>query len=541
MAFVKIDDKELEVANGTTILEAAKEIGVEIPHYCYHSGMSIVASCRMCLVKVQGMPKLTPACSTRIGQMPPEKRVDGKYDMVIFTGDNEVKEAQESILEFLLLNHPVDCPECDQAGECLLQDYSYKYGKDRSRFEFAKQVPPRKDLGPNMLLITTRCILCSRCVRFTREISGTDELMIRNRGAQSEIDLFPGESLNNKLSMNTADVCPVGALVTKDFLFKPRNWRYDRTRSICPGCSVGCNVEIEYLPENNRMYRIKPVYNADVNEWWMCDDGRLLYHAYNKLERLEYPMVRKNGELQRGHWRLSLKSVVNKLKEFSADQVAFVGSGYATNEENYLLRKIAREGVKTGNVALDDKFYREDDIVYKKFTIKGEKLPNYQGAADMLKTGKTFSAVLKEIDKGKIKALYYLGGSPFFTLTDADLEILKKLDYLAVQDICKTPLSEIADAVLPGASAYEKDGTFTNYKHHVQRIRSALLPPAAAKTDFDILQELLGLFDLAKAIRPQKTFEEITAVYADYNGISYSRLGTQGSFKGRKVEAEAVS
>ncbi|MCB0295408.1 MAG: (2Fe-2S)-binding protein, partial [Calditrichaeota bacterium] len=174
MALIKIDGQELEVKNGTTILDAAKEVNKEIPHYCYHPGMSIVASCRMCMVKVEGMPKLTTACSTRIGEMPPQRKVDGKYDMVVTTNSDEVKQAQESVLEFLLLNHPVDCPECDQAGECFLQDYSFKYGKDRSRFEFEKRVPPRKDMGPNMLLIGTRCILCSRCVRFTQEISGTD-------------------------------------------------------------------------------------------------------------------------------------------------------------------------------------------------------------------------------------------------------------------------------------------------------------------------------------------------------------------------------
>lgn len=540
MAFIKIDDKELQIPNGTTILEAAKQVDIEIPHYCYHPSMTIVASCRMCLVKVQGMPKLTPACSTRVGEMPAEKKADGKYDMVVFTREAEVKGAQESVLEFLLLNHPVDCPECDKAGECLLQDYSYEYGKDHSRFDFAKRVPPRKDLGPNMLLITTRCILCSRCVRFTQEISGTNELMVRDRGYHSEIDLFPGQSLDNKLSMNTADICPVGALVTKDFLFKPRNWRYEKTQSVCPGCSVGCNIQIEYLEDNNQINRIKPVYNADVNEWWMCDDGRLLYHTYKKLERLEYPMLRKDGQMQRGHWRLTMKAVAAKLKEFSADEIAFVGSGYATNEENYLLQKIAREGVKTGKVALDDTFYREEDIVYKKFTIKGEKLPNYRGASDMLKTDMDFSGVLKEIDKGNIKALYYLGGSPLFTLAESDLEILKKLDYLVVQDIQRTPLTDIAHAVLPGASAYEKEGTFTNYKNRVQRLRPAVLPPMAAKTDFEILQELLDMFDLPKVLRSQKAFDEIAAAYEEYHGLSYAKLGNQGSIAGQKTEAEVV-
>ncbi|MFQ5583528.1 MAG: 2Fe-2S iron-sulfur cluster-binding protein, partial [Calditrichia bacterium] len=309
MPLVKIDGQEGTVENGTLVLEAAKQLGIEIPHYCYHPALAVVASCRMCLVKIEGFPKLVPSCQTRIGEMPPERKVDGKYDMVVTTRSDEVKDAQESILEFLLLNHPVDCPECDQAGECLLQDYSYKYGKDKSRFEFAKRVPPRKDLGPNMLLIATRCILCSRCIRFTEEITGTNELMVKNRGARSEIDLFPGQSLDNKLSMCTADVCPVGALVTKDFLYKPRTWRYRKTQTVCPGCPVGCNIEIDYMEEDNNIYRINPMYNQQVNEWWMCDEGRLLYHSYKKLNRLQYPLVKSGGELQRTNWKTALKMV----------------------------------------------------------------------------------------------------------------------------------------------------------------------------------------------------------------------------------------
>lgn len=537
MALIKIDGHELEVENGTTILEAAKSLEKEIPHYCYHPGMTIVASCRMCLVKVEGMPKLTPACSTRIGEMPPQRKVDGKYDMVISTEEQTVKDAQESVLEFLLLNHPVDCPECDQAGECLLQDYSYKFGKDRSRFEFEKRVPPRKDLGPNMMLISTRCILCSRCVRFTQEISGTNELMVRQRGYDSQIDLFPGQSLDNKMSMNTADVCPVGALVTKDFLFKPRNWRYEKTRSVCPGCSVGCNINIESLEEDNQIYRIKPEENQAVNQWWMCDDGRLLYHTYAKLKRLEHPMLRKGDELARNPWRMTLKAAVSKLKSFSVGEVAAVGSGYATNEENYLLQKIAREGFGAQHVAINDSFPKEDDIVYKQFTIKGEKLPNYQGASDMLNSKDTLSDVLKAIDKGTVKALYWLGGSPEDTLDAQQLEILKKLDYLVVQDIRESALSNLADVVLPGASAYEKDGTFTNFQGQVQRIRPAILPPKAAKTDLEILRELVSLLDMPKVLSPLKVFGEIAAAVDGYGGMSYKALGNAGIKKGEGVAA----
>lgn len=541
MPLVKIDGQESTVENGTLVLEAAKQLGIEIPHYCYHPALAVVASCRMCLVKIEGFPKLVPSCQTRIGEMPPERKVDGKYDMVVTTRSDEVKDAQESILEFLLLNHPVDCPECDQAGECLLQDYSYKYGKDKSRFDFAKRVPPRKDLGPNMLLIATRCILCSRCIRFTNEITGTNELMVKNRGARSEIELFPGQSLNNKLSMCTADVCPVGALVTKDFLHKPRTWRYRKTHTVCPGCSVGCNIEIDYMEEDNNIYRIKPVYNQLVNEWWMCDEGRLLYHTYKKLNRLQFPQVKSGDELQRTNWKAALKMVQQTLSGFSPGQIAAVGSGYATNEENYLLQKIFRDGLKTKNIAINDKYRSEDDVVYPKFTIKGEKLPNYQGAADVLRPEYKFSDLLQLIDTGKIKALYIMGGSPHFDLAENDMEILRKLEFLAVQDIQASALTELANVVLPGASAYEKDGTMTNYRNVVQRLRASIMPPMAAKPDVEILSELGELYGLPSFLSARQVFNELAEQIDGYAGMDYSTLGKTGVKKGTvKVEKELV-
>ncbi|NOX38691.1 MAG: molybdopterin-dependent oxidoreductase [Calditrichaeota bacterium] len=538
MPLIKINGIETEVPAGVNLIEAAKQIGIEIPHYCYHPGLRVVASCRMCLVKIEGMPKLVPACQTPVREAPPERKVDGKYDMVVVTNDEVVKDAQESILEFLLLNHPVDCPECDQAGECLLQDYTYKYGKDHSRFEFEKRVPPRKDLGPEILLIATRCILCSRCVRFTQEVTGTREIFIKNRGYQAEIEVYPGKSLNNKLSMCTADICPVGALVTKDFLFKPRNWRYQKVRTVCPGCSVGCNVQIEYMDEDNQIYRIKPVYNAEVNQWWACDDGRLLYHVYRKLERFEYPLIRENGSLVRSNWKKALLTVRDTFRKYRPEQIAVVGSGYLTNEENYLLQKIFRQGLESPHVCLNDRLYREEDVVYPKFVIKGEKVPNYQGAQDTLQPSLSFDDLLKKIEKGEIKALYWTGGGPYQTLSEADLAVLDKLEWFVVQDIAHNVLTEKAHLVLAGATAYEKEGTFTNYQNRVQRIRPGVMPPLAAKTDFEILQELADLLDVGVYIRPEQVFLEISEKVDGYQGMSYAALGELGLPKGQKVPAE---
>jgi len=539
MPLVKIDNQELEVEAGITILEAAKKLGIEIPHYCYHPALKIVASCRMCLVKVEGFPKLVPSCSTTINPVPDERKVDGKYDMVVVTNDKEVKDAQESIMEFLLLNHPVDCPECDQAGECTLQDYSYKYGKGYSRFTFDKRVPSRKDLGPQVLLIATRCILCTRCVRFTQEVSGTHELIVKQRGAKAEIDTFPGISLNNKLSMNVVDVCPVGALVSKDFLYKPRNWRYQKINSICPGCSLGCSIQLEVLTESNQIARIKPVYHPEVNQWWMCDDGRLLYHKFEKLPRLEYPQIKEGNELKRTNWRNAFSVVAEALKKYSPDQVAVIGNGYATNEENYLLKKIFGDTLGSKNLAVNDKYVKENDEVFPGFTIKGEKLPNLQGAQDMLGKKLTFSKILKEIENGQIKLLYYLGGDPNLNFTEKELATLAKLEFLIVQDIQSGSLTDMAQVVLAGASAYEKEGTYTNFQGRVQRIRPALMPPLAARPDFEILREIGLLLGAAVPIRPKTAFDQIAAEVKGYAGMDYQSLKAEGILKGKAAKKKS--
>lgn len=544
MPFIKIDNKELEVEKGMTVLEAAKKVGIEIPHYCYHPALKIVASCRMCLVKIHGMPKLVPSCSTTVYSLPPEKKIDGKYDMVVSTTDQEVKDAQASMMEFLLLNHPVDCPECDQAGECYLQDYSYQYGKGFSRFEFEKRVPPRKDLGPHVLLIATRCILCSRCVRFTQEVTGTNELIVKQRGYKSEIDTFPGLSLNNKLSLNTVDICPVGALVSKDFLHKPRNWRYEKVKSICPGCSVGCHIQIEYLAEKNEIGRIKPLYHPEVNQWWMCDDGRLFYHEYEKIERLQQPQIKADQGHRNVNWQEALQYALENLSKFSPNEIAAVGNGFATNEENYLLKHIFLNGLKAKIIGVCDHYIREQDVIYPRFTIKGEKLPNWQGAVDVLGSENTLSSILKRIEKGEIKALYFLGGDPRFELSENEVKTLSKLEFLVVQDIKRSALTTISHLLLPGSGAYEKEGTFTNYQGRVQRIRAATMPPGLARSDFDILRELGQRMGIKIPLHPRGVFAQLSAEIKGYQGMDYASLSDGGMLKSeapaKKTKAEVV-
>src|SRR6059058_1704975 len=289
MPKINVDGKEIDAKPGQMILQACLDAGMPLPHYCYHPGLSIPASCRICLVEVEGLPKLVPSCQTPVR--------DG---MVVHSTSPKSIANQKAVMEYLLINHPLDCPVCDQAGECLLQDYSYEYGRAESRFEEDKLKKPKKDIGLNVLLYNDRCIMCTRCVRFTREVSGQGELYVDGRGHKEEIDIFPGKPLNNKLSGNVVDLCPVGALLDKDFLFKQRVWLLKQAPSISPADSGGENIYIEY--NEGIIYRIKPRYNAQVNQWWISDDTRYSYKAVDDPNRLCHPMKTQYGTQVETHY-----------------------------------------------------------------------------------------------------------------------------------------------------------------------------------------------------------------------------------------------
>ena len=290
MPILTIDGRLLEVPAGTNLIEAAKLVGVQIPHYCYHPRLSIVGQCRMCLVKIEGSPKLQAACSTEVTK-------DG---MVVLVDDPEVQAAQEGVMEFLLINHPLDCPICDQAGECGLQDYSFKHGQSFSRFVYEeKRTYPGREripLGPNILLNMNRCIQCTRCIRFTEEITGTGELGFFERGARTEIGVFPGKELDNELSTCVVDLCPVGALTSTQFRFAERVWYLEKVPSICTGCDVGCNITLEH--RQGKIRRYKPRANPEVNDYWMCDYGRSTAQRYAVATRLAAP--RRRADLAAG-------------------------------------------------------------------------------------------------------------------------------------------------------------------------------------------------------------------------------------------------
>ncbi|MBW7888608.1 MAG: (2Fe-2S)-binding protein, partial [Bacteroidetes bacterium] len=362
---VSINGKELEVDNKKTIMEAARDNEIHIPHFCWHPKLSQAGNCRVCLVEVEKMPKLVIACMTQVAE-----------GMVVHTTNPRVINAREAVMEFILINHPLDCPICDEAGECKLQDYSYKYSEGFSRFFESKvHKPKRVEVGPRVMLDVERCIMCSRCIRFCDEIVGEHQLQFMKRGDHVELTTFPGKELDNPYSMNVVDICPVGALTNKDFRFKSRVWEMSFTNSICTGCARGCNIEIGV--RNNEILRVHPRTNDNVNSAWMCDYGRVDSWKYvNAENRIKAPMIRKDGQFVEVGWDEALAKVASELKSFNRSEVAVLGSPYATNEDNYLLAKFSREVLGTRNLDFARYIDGEDDNLL----IRADKTPNATGA-----------------------------------------------------------------------------------------------------------------------------------------------------------------
>ncbi|MCH7886227.1 MAG: (2Fe-2S)-binding protein, partial [Planctomycetes bacterium] len=344
MPRITIDNQTIECRDGVPVLQAALEAGWEVPHYCYHPGLSVVASCRLCLMEMQmphpktremgWSPKLVPSCQT-----------PARDGLVVRFDSEKVRDSQKDCMEFYLLNHPLDCPVCDQAGECYLQDYSFRFGQAESRMVEPKLQNPKKDIGPKTLLYQDRCVMCSRCVRFADEISGTHELCIVNRGSRCEIDVFPGLPLDNPLQGNVVDLCPVGCLLDKDFLFKRRVWELSKTPSICGGCATGCSIWIDHADE--RIYRLRPRFNPNVNDWWICDEGRFGFKYVDDPKRITSPKVRRGIEQTTPDWedvpRIVRIRFEEHVKEHGADQVAAMLSPFMACEEAWLLIQFIRE------------------------------------------------------------------------------------------------------------------------------------------------------------------------------------------------------
>ncbi len=511
MAVVYVNDKPIDIgAERLNLIQAAMKAGVFVPHYCWHEALTVVASCRMCLVEVGEkkpdgsvamQPKVVPGCQT-----------PAKDGTVIVTNSKKARDAQMMTLEDLLLNHPLDCPVCDKAGECLLQDYSYGYGKSQSRMIDEKNTPPNKPhIGPNVTLFADRCILCSRCVRFTREISGEAELQVINRGDHSEIDIFPGDPLDNKLASNVVDLCPVGALCSKDFLYKQRVWNLKTKNSVCADCSTGCST---YLDGNkNIVFRLRPRDNPQAQGHFMCDDGRLGYHYVNAKERFLRPGARRNGEMVPVSWPEAVAEIRQAFTTAAAkDAASVVGvlSPFLTCEEAYLLAKWLKGLSPQVRLALgpvpvvgEDDTYPKDrrgrPIQPVKFTIRAEKCPNRKGVEAVLARfqGKpvTFDEIVQSAAEGKVQALYLAAGYPPRPgggwTTEAQVRELKKVPLVVCHDILPSPVSAFAHYILPGVTFAEKEGTFVNHAGLAQGLNWGVTPTGECRTDGQVFLDLL--------------------------------------------------
>lgn len=503
MPQISINGHPCEFEDGQSILEVALAYETEIPHYCWHPGLSVVASCRICLVevwapnprndnKLEAIPKLLPACQTPAS--------DGQ---VVHTDSPKAVGNQRSVMEYLLINHPVDCPVCDQAGECSLQDYAYRYGRAGSRFEEEKLKQSKKDLGPNILLYGDRCIMCSRCVRFTREVTGTGELMVSGRGANESIDVFPGIALDNELSGNVIDLCPVGALLDKDFLFQQRVWYLTRTPSIDGLTSGGDNISVEH--NHGTVFRIKPRTNLEVNQWWISDEIRWGWKFIHDDARRRVPAVRGQDawapEQADDAWSTALSATVAGLK---GRRIGVLISPMLACEDAWHLARMARQIdpealLAMGPVPRDG----EDKTFPGGYTVRAEKAPNARGIRRVLEAfgGATtdaagFEAALSA-ESGP-EAVVLTGNYPSAWVTSSFADVLGDR-FVVLIDTMSNQLESRCDVFMSAATWVEKSGTFENVDGRLQAFERAIEPLDYCKSEAQIAMDLLAVHDGVQA------------------------------------------
>lgn len=522
---LQIDGKEVTVPKGTTVIQAAEKLDIFIPRYCYHPGLSIAGNCRICLVEIEGQRKLQIACNT--------PAADG---MKVSTRSEATQQGRKTVLEFLLANHPLDCPVCDQAGECDLQNYYMAYGRYDPRFEELKVKKPKAvALGPTVMLDAERCILCSRCERFTDEVTKTGEFGIFNRGDRAEIGIYPGKALSNPYSGNVVDLCPVGALTDRDFRFKARVWYLQTSPSVCNGCSKGCNIDIHfvtdrpYLAEGARVMRLKPRYNAEVNRWWMCDEGRYGYKFIDK-KRLLAPAERGAERT----WEAALTGLAGALQD-SKGRAAFLPSQHLTVEELFLIRQVAEALQAACTSELPYRPGSRDDLL-----IRPDKTPNRAGCrllgleeerpADREDPGKPALEVLERALAGEIELLWVFGHDLAKAFGEEKArQVAERVKYLVFQGTNENSTSAQARWVLPGAVYAEKEGVFVNGEGRAQRISQAFEPIGQARADWKILLEVAQRLHLGLSYgSPGEIFTALGETVPAFAGLSYEKLGGGG-------------
>jgi len=524
MPVFQIDDEPVEYEPGEKVLSAALRCGKIIPHYCYHPGMSIVATCRMCLVDVIDLgngrpaPKLQTACS-----------VDATAGMKIETFNQKVEEGRKLVNEFLLINHPLDCPICDQSGECTLQDYAFKYGSGKSEMDYSKRVNGWRDIGTFVALERNRCIQCSRCDRFTREITGTNEFGMFNRGHELAVDTYTDRPMTNKFQGNMADICPVGAITEKEFRFKRRVWKLKKNHSICTGCSTGCNVTIEH--DRNEVFRLKPHENQNVNKWWLCDEGRLTYRKMNERKsRIHQPLGLIGENLEGISWEKAYGAIAERIRELKPlpQEVLALTDTHASNEELFLIQKLLKEGFSSENIFCPfPKWEQSESDFFINTLITTDKTPNRAGALALHIKGDLKNTKLKKVIEGDLKVVFVLG-NPFETELEFK-EIIKRTQLVIHIGVFHNSWSEIADVVLPGQFYSEKEGTYTNKNQRVQSTEIAVKALRRTRPEWQIISEL------SQALGHKSSFESIPQVFnamvqesKAFTGISFDKIGSFG-------------
>lgn len=544
---VQIDGVWHQFPKGTRVIEACIQTGKFVPHYCYHPKLSSPGNCRMCLIEM-GMPRMGPERKPELGEdgkplinWIPRPQISCAQDiaegMGIRTDSALVRDCRHGVMEFLLINHPLDCPICDQAGECQLQEFSVQYGTGGSRFlEEKVKKPKRVELGPRVTLDDERCILCSRCIRFMNEVAKDDVLGFASRGSHSYLTAYPGKRLDSNYSLNTVDICPVGALTSTDFRFKMRVWFLKETKSICTSCATGCNTLIG--SRQNIIYRQTPRENDEVNSCWMCDFGRLNFHYVNSEERLRKPQIRSNSGLENTRWDKAMARAAEELKKFQGAEIAVIASAKMTNEELWLTRKLIDT---IGSSAHDVVPHtgEADGIL-----LSADRNPNTRGAQLLgvcdAQPGGGLGGIVQKIRSGEIRALLTLGED--VTQCGLSGEDLAKLSSLIVIDILPNATTAKATVLLPASSFAEKRGSMITGKGRLQRLNRAIAAPADARDDWEILRDLIQQLTGSDGIYfIEDVFNQIAAAIPGLNGLSLSKIGDLGVQLSPETEAAPVT
>jgi NADH-quinone oxidoreductase subunit G len=506
MINLTIEGRAVSVPDGTSILEAAKVAGVLVPHYCYHPGLPVAGVCRMCLVEVEKAPKLAPSCATTVAE-----------GQVVHVHSEKALEARKGVLEMLLINHPLDCPICDQAGECELQDYTFQEGRAEGRYRDPKRFNPVEDFGGDVMYVANRCILCTRCVRYMDDVAHDPVLAVVERGDRALIGKAEGHDLTHPWAGNVVDLCPVGALLSKDSLNKARAWDLDRSASVCPNCSQGCNMIVE--TRDNQVVRLRPRSNDAVNKFFMCDHGRLNYRWMNRADRVDNPLVRQQGVLATADWTVALRAAAQLL---TGKRAFVLASPNLSNEALFLLGKLVRKSGGTGAIrvnqgpeaplpGVDDLALRSDRAA----NVRGAELLGF-ARSDSPLAGLQAGDVLIVVDEE-------LAGIDAAAVAKAGATIV-------VGTTLPAWARHAATVVLPIANCVEEEGTFTNLRGRVQRFLQAKAAPGVARPSYFVLGDLLAAMGEGQGYwTAAAAFEALAATQPAFAGMSYDTLALKGA------------